>query len=126
MSETLTLTDSCAVRYQSLGESVCQALQKEISSLGFKESEIPNISWQALEFKVVKDPADGSECLSGSWLNKHGHRIGCFQLNGNGSFFSEYDVVMNHPTDKRWFVEAVTAWGKDSKIITEPRLIALP
>lgn len=126
MCDVLTLTDSCASRYQTLGEAVCKALFDEALSIGFQKRQLTEISWKALSFTVVKDPADGSECLSGSWLNKAGYRIGTFQLNGDGSFFAEHDVVLPHPSDKRWFVEAVTAWGKDSKIITEPRLIAAP
>ncbi len=126
MVAPLSLDDSCITRYQTLGRAVCEALTKEAVKQGLTQAQLPSIEWADLAFKVVVDPADGSECLSGDWLNPAGYRIGTFQLNGNGSFFAEHDVVQPHPTDKRWFIEAVTAWGTESKIITEPRLIATP
>lgn len=123
-AENPAWSDSSISRYQPLGEQVCRALIDEALKIGFDQSQLPTLSWTSLQFTIVKDPADGAECLSGSWLNEAGYKTGTFQLNGDGSFFAEHDIVLPHPSDKRWFVEAVTAWGRDGKIITEPRLLA--
>jgi hypothetical protein len=124
MSEMYGYDDTCVIRYRHQGEAICRALRDEACRIGFDAAQLDGIDWKALRFSVVKDPADGSDCLTGTWLNKGGYRIGQLNFNGDGSFFAEHDIVQPHPRDKRWFVEAVTAWGRDSQIKTEPRLLA--
>lgn len=120
----ISMNDTCVTRHKKTGEAICKALQAEALKLGFDASKLPQIEWSALQFSVKQDPADGSDCLAGEWKDPAGYRIGQVQFNGDGSFFAEHDVVRPHPGDKRWFVEAVEAWGRDSHIITEPRLLA--
>jgi len=53
--------------------------------------------------------------------------LGNLIAHAGGEFFAEYDVLCVHPNDRRWFVEAVTAWGRPGVIKTELRLLpALP
>ena len=111
-------------RHQIIGEAICNALQAEALKLGFDEIALPLIEWSELEFSVKPDRVDGHECLSGIWKDPSGYRMGQVQFNPDGSFFAEHDIVLGHPKDKRWFVEAVEAWGRDSHIATEPRLLA--
>jgi hypothetical protein len=120
----ISTNDTCVTRHKNTGEAICRALQAEALKLGFDEKALPRIEWSALHFSVKQDPADGSDCLAGEWKDKAGYRVGQVQFNGDGSFFAEHDVVKPHPGDKRWFVEAVEAWGRDSNIMTEPRLLA--
>jgi hypothetical protein len=61
--------------------------------------------------------------LIGTWKNAQGQCVGRLVFHCDGSFFAEYDVVQQHPTDRRWFVEAVNAWGKHETIKVEPRLL---
>lgn len=117
------LEESLYVR-KGLGEAICKALAKEGRKLGFSANELPDISWESADFSVTKDPSDGQECLAGDWKDSRGGRVGSIQFNSDGSFYAEYDIVKSHPTDSRWFVEAVTAWGRDNNIKTEPRLLA--
>jgi hypothetical protein len=67
--------------------------------------------------------------LTGYWYNKRNkqriERIGRLQFNSDGSFYAEYDVIKPHPQKVEWFVEAVTAWGKDDVIKTEARLLPM-
>jgi len=110
-------------RHRILGESICKALLEQGLEIGFDEQALPLINWIELEFAVKQDPADGSDCLTGEWKDPSGYRIGQIQFNGDGSFFAEHDIVLAHPSDKRWFVEAVEGWGRGNNITTEPRLL---
>ena len=118
------LDESLVTRHQLIGEAICKALQAEALKLGFDEQALPAIKWSELEFSVAPDRVDGRDCLGGVWKGPSGYRVGQVQFNADGSFFAEHDIVLGHPKDKQWFVEAVEAWGRDSHIATEPRLLA--
>jgi len=111
-------------RHQIAGEAICSALQAEALKLGFNELDLPQISWSELVFSIKPDTVDGVDCLTGDWKDPSGYRVGQIQFNGDGSFFAEHDIVLAHPGDKRWFVEAVEAWGRLNQINSEPRLLA--
>jgi len=120
----MLLNEIIVSRHQMTGEAICNALQEQAIKLGFKEQALPLIEWSELEFSVKKDNVDGCECLAGEWKDPSGYRVGQVMFNADGSFFAEHDIVLAHPSDKRWFVEAVEAWGRDHHIATEPRLLA--
>jgi hypothetical protein len=112
-------------RFRPRGEALCARLDAEIRKLGFPDSDTrPRPLFGLAQFQVVKDPYSGENNLHGTWLGSHGYRIGGIQLHGDGSFYAEFDVGEPHPTDKRWFVEGVTAWGRDDVIKSEPKLLA--
>jgi len=101
-------------------QAICRALADEIGRLGVA---VATPMAEALDYKMQHDPASGWETLVGDWRDGNGHRIGQVLLHADGSFFAEYDVVRQHPRKPRWFVEAVTAWGRDDRILSEPRLL---
>jgi hypothetical protein len=74
---------------------------------------------------LQRDPASGQSSLVGIWRDANGQRVGSIIFHCDGSFFAEYDVVEPHPQDRRWFVEAVNAWGKNNTIKSEPRLLPM-
>lgn len=74
-------------------------------------------------YQLLRDPYDGSESLAGKWRDKFGGLQGEIQLRQDGKVYAEVNVIRNHPTDVRWFVEAVTAWGTKDNIKTELRLL---
>lgn len=77
--------------------------------------------------ELRKDSFDGSEPFYGEWHDVNGRKLGEIIVQAGGQFFAEFDVLQNHPTDKRWYVEAVTAWGKPGVVKSELRLLeALP
>ena len=110
--------------YTPLGEAVCVRLAEEILKLGFSEDKLPPapVFGQA-SFTQAKDPYSGVDSLVGTWRNSQGHRVGEIKLHGDGSFFAEYDVSQPHPTNARWFVEAVVAWGRDDVVKSEAKLL---
>jgi hypothetical protein len=107
-----------------LGEVVCARLLDEIIRLGFEPDQLTQLPvYNLAKTERSKDPYSGEETLCLFWQNLRGHRIGQILFHGNGSFYAEYDVVLPHPTDARWFVEGVTAWGHNDVIKSEAKLL---
>lgn len=74
-------------------------------------------------FSLLTDPVDKSDILEGIWHDQRGNKQGEIQIRADGRIYAEVDVICNHPSDVRWFVESVTAWGKNAKLTTELRLL---
>lgn len=113
---------------RAIGVSICERLRTEINNLGFANDELSDYPYyHTASFILTKDPYTGDFNLTGYWYNKRNkqriERIGRLQFNSDGSFYAEYDVVKPHPHKADWFVEAVTAWGKDDTIKVEARLL---
>lgn len=107
-----------------LGQRVCSVLEQEIVKLGLDDNAPPRVDFAAADCRLEKDTGSGEDCLMGEWRDDKGHMLGNFVFHADGSFFAEYDVVRAHPQQPRFFVEAVTAWGRYNTIKSEPRLIA--
>ncbi|MDY6942199.1 MAG: hypothetical protein SVU69_04220 [Pseudomonadota bacterium] len=108
-----------------LTRAICERLEHEVHKLGFSESERFIASYTEAHCRLARDPATGRDGLVGVWQDPQGCKCGEFIVHADGSFFAEYDVVRVHPRDPRWFVEAVTAWGREALIKSEPRLLPI-
>jgi len=121
------MTNAIEQRIQQLAglaENVCAALRNEVFNLGLPLNCIdPDIS--RADYSLSRDPASGEDALIGIWRDHKGQKQGEILFHADGSFFAEYDVIREHPRKQRWFVEAVTAWGRDDMIKAEPRLLPL-
>lgn len=107
-----------------LGDAICIHLAAEIRKLGFPEDRLPALPVYAqAAFACSKDPYSGVDSLIGTWRDGRGARVGEIKLHGDGSFYAEYDVALPHPTNVRWFVESVVAWGRDDIIKAEAKLL---
>ena len=73
------------------------------------------------EFRI--DPYDQSKAFFGEWRHAEGRRIGTLMIHGSGQVFAEFDILLPHPKDSRWFIEAVTAWGDTQALKAELRLL---
>jgi len=107
---------------QGMLDVVCSRFRLETEKLGIALNAEERLAEQA-EFHLSRDPASGQDTLVGTWKNATGQKIGEVLFHADGSFFAEYDVIKNHPTDNRWFIEAVTVWGRGSNIKSELRLL---
>ncbi len=101
---------------------VCKAMEAEIEKIGMDRDSI-NPRLERARFELHRDPALGQTSLVGVWRNAEGMKQGEILFHEDGSFFAEYDVVCPHPSDSRWFIEAVTAWGKGEEVKSELRLL---
>ena len=104
------------------GQTICEALCSEITKLGLPDS----ISMPVLDdadYILSPDPMNGKNSLVGTWRNDKGQKTGEILFHADGSFYAEYDVVRPHPKKQNWFVEGVTAWGNDSVVKAEPKLL---
>ncbi len=119
-----TLVQQRLEQVRGLGESICAALMGEVRRLGFSAGEVALDALCEASFELSRDPASGEYSLVGTWRNRRGEQTGCILFHADGTFFAEQDVVRAHPSDTRWFVEAVTAFGRAERITAEPRLMA--
>ena len=106
-----------------LAQAICGTLDEEVTKLGFPQGKVVIAAHTEAEYRLDRDPASGEYSLVGIWRNQDGYKCGELLFHADGSFFAEYDVVRVHPRKPRWFVEAVTAWGRDTTIKAEPRLL---
>ena len=85
--------------------------------------KLPDIRLETLAVTAVTDPANGKPGFEGVWRNHLNERVGKLIINSDGSYFAEYDLCVLHPLKPAWFIEALTAWGRDGAIKAEPRLL---
>ena len=107
------------------GRQICDNMTTAIAKLGFSESNIPTIEFTAANFELDTDPYTQKKALQGKWYLDQHRKVGEIIFQVDGSFYAEYDVVQPHPKDKRWFVEAMTAWGREGNIKTDARLLPM-
>lgn len=105
------------------GVRLCLALEWEAKRYIPEDAPL-SIQLGAARFKEIVDPANGLPSYQGTWHDDHKQKRGSLVINSDGSYFAEYDVLCMHPGKPRWFVEAVTAWGRGGEVKTEPRLLA--
>jgi hypothetical protein len=125
-----TSTDQAvASRYaeiQALAESIGERFEQEVMKLGFEQQAVKLMSPAEANYYLEFDPGSGEYSLKGDWVDERGMKQGSLVFHADGSFFVEQDVVKAHPKKKNWFVEAVNAWGRDSDIRAEARLLPMP
>ena len=107
---------------RAIGETVCEALRMEVFKMGLPVGHI-DPDFNRAEYTLSRDPASGEDSLLGVWRDPKGRKQGEILFHADGSFFAEYDVISEHPKQPRWFVEAVTAWGRDDIVRAEPKLL---
>ncbi len=83
----------------------------------------PKIEMSSIQFARVIDPGNQLPGYEGVWRNERNDRCGVMTFNSDNSFYAEYDLFCPHPRDSRWFVEIVTAWGRDETVRSEVKLI---
>lgn len=105
--------------------AVCRRLRDEVERLGFDVTDVLIGDVGDALYRLENDPASGQPSLIGEWRDDKGMKLGGLALHADGSFFAEHDVIRTHPSKPSFFVEAVTAWGRDSEIKSEPRLLPM-
>lgn len=108
-----------------LAEKIVQALCAEAARLGLSGSAL-QIELSAAQFTRVIDPGNQLPGYEGVWRNARNERCGCLTFNSDGSFYAEYDLFCLHPRDTRWFIEMVTAWGRDESLRVEAQMMPSP
>lgn len=121
MSDDLVVERFAAV--EELAHKILKQLQHEVDKLGFDYADVQLQTVDDAFYRLDQDPANGEYSLVGDWRDDHGMKTGMLLFHADGSFFVEQDIVRPHPTKAQWFVEAVNAWGRDSSIKAEARLL---
>lgn len=110
-------------RVGALAQAICDALEAELAALGLPADKVGVAPFRQAEYRLDRDPASGENSLVGVWRDGRGGKCGELLFHADGSFFAEYDIIHVHPQKPRWFIEAVTAWGRGTLIKTELRLL---
>ncbi|MGC2165193.1 MAG: hypothetical protein WA632_04180 [Gallionella sp.] len=103
-------------------ETIVGALKDEVRRLDGIDNPV-EISVSDATFTKVIDPVNQRPGYEGVWRNSRNERCGTLTFNSDGSFYAEYDLFFQHPGDKRWFVEMVTAWGRDDLLRVEMQMM---
>ncbi len=123
------MSDAVTRRYlavRGLLDAVMQQLHETLQNEGFDPKAFALSPPEEALYRLEKDPSNGEYSLVGDWIGEHGNKLGSLLFHADGSFFVEHDVVQPHPSKRRWFVEAVNAWGKGGNIKAESRLLPMP
>ncbi len=109
--------------FSKIGDMICQSLIEYLSEMGMESQRLPQIATNGLVYTEQRDPYSGEVSLQGEWHNAQGILCGSLSYRANGSLYIEHDVLQPHPTDGRWIIEAITAWGFPNDLKREPRLM---
>ncbi|MDD5388379.1 MAG: hypothetical protein PHD37_03480 [Gallionellaceae bacterium] len=105
-----------------LGVKLCQVLGEEARR--YAPNEAPAIHLAEAVFTRVTDPSNGLPGYEGVWRDARAQKRGSLIINSDGSYYAEFDLLVLHPRKPRWFIEAITVWGRDGVVKAEPRLLA--
>ena len=123
---TLAIEQHIVIK-RDFGNAICRRISENIAKLGFSlQTNINLPKFEDADFSLVTDPFTQTQDLVGYWYNAGKQRIGQIKFHGDGSFYAEYDVVQPHPSKKRFFVEAINAWGQQDNIKSEAKLLEIP
>lgn len=107
------------------GETIFSAMHKEILKAGIETDILPQRPFEKGLFKHKVDPYTRCYTLEGEWRDENGQKKGEIVFHGDGSFYAEYDVVQTHPSKPTWFIECVTAWGREDMLKTEMKMLPM-
>lgn len=115
--------DERLAQERPLIERICARLIHEATRHGLPALDIDPAR---AAYSLRDDPYTGEAALIGAWPADGAGRKGSLIINADGSFFAEYDVLVNDPADARLFIEATTAWGRGERIGAELRTLVWP
>lgn len=118
----MTVTPDLPAEWRAQAERTVQALRQEAAKYT-AAGAAPVIELDGVRFTSVTDPFSQQLGYEGVWLNARGDLCGTLTINSDGSFYAEYDLFCPHPSDARWFVEMVTAWGDAASLRCEAQMI---
>jgi hypothetical protein len=103
---------------------ICQELNQQILKLGFPPERADVTLGSHVQYSLQRDTFSGLDSLVCVWTHPtSGYKTGMLLFHADGTFFAEYDVLQPHPSKRKWFVEAVTVWGRGDDIKGDPRLL---
>lgn len=106
---------------QPLFAEIGQTLAAILRQAGLEQS--PLAATPGSHSELREDPFDHSQALYVEWRSQAGLYQGSILVNGDGQAFAEFDVLLPHPRQPRWVIEAVTAWGRPGALKGELRLL---
>ncbi len=111
MTQTNILVAQRYLDEQPTIEQIQQLVKRELERYGFnhlQEVVASNLCNQQLRV----DDFDGNQSFYGEWHDQQGRCLGSVLIHGGGQVYAELDILKQHPTNYKWFVESVTVWGR--------------
>ncbi len=96
----------------TVGDTVCEALRRQVEKLGLSIGDEP--VWSDAVFEEKVDPYSQEVSLVGTWRGQL--RDGMVTFFADGRIFAEYQVLLPHPKTEDCYVEAVQVWGHAEKL----------
>ena len=103
------------------GEAGLSALAREAAKWGVR---LEGLGWDQALFALQRDPYSGEEALLARW--KSSTLRGELSVREDGYVYGECDLAVRHPTDPKYWIEAVIVWGLPPRMRSEARLIEMP
>lgn len=102
--------------------AVVARLKEELARWGFSaQAEALEGGLHNTQLRI--DDFDGNQSLYGEWHDSLGQCKGSLLIHGSGQVYAELDVLQDHPTKSKWYVESVTCWGLASALNAELGLL---
>lgn len=112
--------DSRRQRDRPHGEAALAALRGEAAKWGV---ELAAAAWDQARFELQTDPFSGEQALLARWT---ANGAGMVTVRGDGTVYAEWDLLVPHPRDARYWIESVLTWGRPPDLKSEPRLLEMP
>ncbi|MOA23943.1 hypothetical protein D3C78_1445970 [compost metagenome] len=107
---------------QPLYEEVWRALAACLQAVGVEQAlAVAGTPHSHSELRV--DPYDQSQALYAEWRAPSGGYQGSILVHGDGQAYAEFDLLLPHPRQPSWVIEAATAWGRRGALKSELRLL---
>lgn len=103
-------------------KSVWSALRQTLLAQGFDDTMSAHPRHLS-RYELRRDTFDDSESFYGEWRSANAQLQGTVLIHANGQVYAEFDVLKPHPTNQLWFVEAVTAWGRNKTLKSELKIM---
>ncbi|SDH14527.1 hypothetical protein SAMN05216603_106121 [Pseudomonas benzenivorans] len=107
---------------QALFAEIWQALSASLRAAGI-EQELAVAGTPHTRGELREDVYDHSQALYAEWRSPGGGYQGSILVHADGLAFAEFDVLLAHPRQPNWVIEAVTAWGRSGAVKSELRLL---
>lgn len=121
----MRMDEAVAFRYfkiKHFAYEIVRQMRNEAMKLGFDSEEVRIKQPVEAKYRLEKESSNCEYSLIGNWFDETGAQLGFLRFHPDGSFYVEQGIVKPHPNDKRWFVEAINAWGKGTQITSEAKL----
>jgi hypothetical protein len=106
---------------RATGEAVLNRLRAEALRYGV---DLSGLVWVSAQFNLQRDPVSGLDALLARW-HCAGRSVQLV-LRPDGHVYGECDLLVDHPTRPKFWMDTLAVWGRLAALKCEPNLISKP